>query len=66
MAAALVTAALVGVSLTGPLSWDGFLSFWVKNVAIGVWISMMGFALGRAVYRDRAENRTCGKELVNA
>lgn len=64
VAAALVPAAFVGVSLTGPLAWDGFLSFWVKNVAIGVWIVVMGFVLGRAVYRDRSENRACTEELI--
>jgi hypothetical protein len=66
VAAALVPAAFVGVSLTGPLAWDGFLSFWVKNVAIAVWIVVMGVVLGRAVYRERAKNTGRGEELVNA
>jgi multisubunit Na+/H+ antiporter MnhF subunit len=57
VAAALVPAAFVGVSLTGPLAWDGVLSFWLKNVAIAVWIVVMGVVLGRAVYRERAESR---------
>lgn len=64
VAAALVPAAFVGVSLTGPLAWDGFLSFWVKNVAIAVWIVVMGVVLGQAVYRERAENRGRPDELV--
>ncbi|GAB7145181.1 hypothetical protein LRC484719_37800 [Mycobacterium riyadhense] len=55
VAAALVPAAFVGVSLSGPLAWDGGLSFWLKNVAIGVWVVVMGVVLGRAVYRERAE-----------
>ena len=55
VAVALLPAAFVGVSLSGPLAWDGVLSFWVKNVAIGVWIVVMGVALGRAVYRERAQ-----------
>ena len=55
VAAALVPAAFVGVALTGPLAWDGFLSFWVKNIAIAVWIVVMGVVLGQAVYRERAE-----------
>ncbi|OBI90338.1 hypothetical protein [Mycobacterium asiaticum] len=55
VAAALVPAAFVGVSLTGPLAWDGVLSFWLKNIAIGVWVIVMGFVLGRAVYQERAE-----------
>ncbi|WP_293347199.1 hypothetical protein [Mycobacterium sp.] len=66
VAAALVPAAFVGVSLTGPLAWDGFLSFWVKNVAIAVWIVVMGVVLGRAIYSERAENPGRPQELVNA
>jgi hypothetical protein len=66
VAAALVPASFVGVSLTGPLAWDGLLSFWVKNVAIAVWIVVMGVVLGQAIYRERAENRQRGEELVNA
>ncbi|OBJ59556.1 hypothetical protein [Mycobacterium colombiense] len=64
VAAALVPAAFVGVSLTGPLAWDGFLSFWVKNVAIAVWIVVMGVVLGQAIYRERAETRGRPNELV--
>jgi hypothetical protein len=64
VAAALVPAAFVGVSLRGPLAWDGFLSFWVKNVAIAVWIIVMGVVLARAVYRERAESRSCPEELA--
>ncbi|MCV7031756.1 hypothetical protein [Mycobacterium sherrisii] len=65
VAAALVPAAFVGVSLTGPLAWDGFLSFWVKNVAIFGWIIVMGVVLGRAVYRKRSENQDRATELTN-
>jgi len=66
VAAALVPAAFVGVSLTGPLAWDGVLSFWVKNIAIAVWIVVMGIVLGQAVYRERAERGSRGEELVDA
>jgi hypothetical protein len=66
VAAALAPAAFVGVTLTGPLAWDGVFSFWVKNIAIGVWIAVMGVALGRAVYRERAEDPSSGEELVGA
>ncbi|OBA64909.1 hypothetical protein A5647_26035 [Mycobacterium sp. 1100029.7] len=66
VAAALVPAAFVGVSLTGPLAWDGFLSFWVKNAAIAVWIIVMGVVLGKAVYRERAEIRHRPEELATA
>lgn len=64
--AALVPASFVGVSLTGPLAWDGLLSFWVKNIAIAVWIVVMGVVLGQAIYRERAENRERPDELVTA
>ncbi|WP_276014717.1 hypothetical protein [Mycobacterium intermedium] len=63
VAAALVPAAFVGVSLSGPLAWDGVLSFWLKNVAIGVWVVVMGIVLGRAVYRERAEIQSRAREL---
>jgi len=66
VAAALVPAAFVGAALTGPLAWDGFLSFWVKNVAIAVWIVVMGVVLGQAIYRERAKYRRQGEELVSA
>lgn len=66
VAAALVPAAFVGVSLTGPLAWDGFLSFWVKNVAIAVWIIVTGVVLGQAIYREHTETPRPAGEVVNA
>ncbi|OBK18839.1 hypothetical protein [Mycobacterium asiaticum] len=66
VAAALVPASFVGVSLTGPLAWDGALSFWLKNIAIGVWVVVMGGVLGRAVYRERAEIHSRTAELAGA
>src|SRR5512145_3467436 len=32
VAAALVPAAFVGAAMTGPIAWDGLLTFWVRNV----------------------------------
>jgi hypothetical protein len=64
VAAALVPAAFVGLALTGPMAWDGVLSFWLKNIAIAVWIVVMGVVLGQAVYRERAEYRLRVKERV--
>jgi hypothetical protein len=55
--AALVPAAFAGVALTGPIAWDGLLSFWVKNIAIAVWIVVMGIVLGQNIRRQRAEDR---------
>jgi len=53
VAAALVPAAFVALTLSGPVAWDGVLSFWLKNIAIGVWIVVMGAVLGRAIHRER-------------
>jgi hypothetical protein len=66
VAAALMPAAFVGLALTGPLAWDGALSFWLKNAAIGVWIVVMGVVLGQAVYRERAENPSRFDDPVTA
>lgn len=63
VAAAFVPAAFVGVSLSGPLAWDGVLSFWLKNVAIGVWVVVMGVVLGQAVYRERVEIQSGAEQL---
>lgn len=55
IAATLVPSAFVGLALSGVLAWDGLLSFWLRNIAIGVWIVVTGFVLGGAIYRQRAE-----------
>jgi len=54
VAIALVPAGFAGLTLSGALAWNGFLSFWVKNVAIALWIAVMAVVLGRAVRRDGA------------
>jgi hypothetical protein len=55
IAAAMVPAAFVGLALGGPIAWDGLLTFWVRNAAVGLWIAVMGVALGQAIQRQRAE-----------
>ena len=57
VAAALAPACFTALSLTGPLAWDGALSFWVKNIAIAVWIIVMGIVLGQTIRRQRAQDR---------
>lgn len=54
-AAAMAPAAFAAMYFDGPLAWDGLLSFGVKNAAIGIWIVVMTFVLGGAVYRQRRE-----------
>ncbi|MGX9792900.1 hypothetical protein [Mycobacterium sp. MMS18-G62] len=55
VAVALAPAAFTALTFSGPLAWDGLLSFWVKNIAIAVWIIVMGVVLGQTILRRRAE-----------
>ena len=55
VAALLVPAAFTGAAMTGPIAWDGWLTFWVRNLAIGLWIAVMAVVLARAIARERAE-----------
>jgi hypothetical protein len=56
IATALVPAAFTGLALSGPMAWNGVLPFWLKNMAIAVWIVVMSVALGRNIYQQRAED----------
>nr|WP_090340345.1 hypothetical protein [Mycolicibacterium malmesburyense]CRL69438.1 hypothetical protein CPGR_01253 [Mycolicibacterium malmesburyense] len=55
IALALVPAAFGAVTFEGPVAWDGVLSFWVKNIAIAVWIVVMGIVLSQNIRKQRAE-----------
>jgi hypothetical protein len=55
IAVALAPAAFTALTFTGPLAWDGLLSFWVKNIAIATWIVVMGVVLGQSIRRQPAE-----------
>jgi hypothetical protein len=55
IAVALAPAAFTALTFSGPLAWDGLLSFWVKNIAIAAWIVVMGVVLGQSILRRRAE-----------
>jgi len=55
IAAALAPASFVALFLTGPIAWDGFLSFWVRNSAIALWIVVMTLVLGKNIYERRRE-----------
>jgi len=52
----LVPAAFVGAAMTGPIAWDGLLTFWVRNIAIALWIIVMAVVLGQAIQRQRVED----------
>ena len=55
VAIAIAPAAFAGLTRSGAFAWDGFVSFWVKNVAIAVWIVVMAVVLSRAMARERDE-----------
>jgi hypothetical protein len=56
VAALLIPAAFAGAATTGPIAWDGLLTFWVRNVAVGAWIVVMAVVLARAIARQRDED----------
>lgn len=56
VAIALMPAAFAGLSFDGPLAWDGLLSFWIRNAAIGLWFIVMSLVLVQTVRRERAED----------
>ena len=53
VAVALAPASFSALALAGVMAWDGLLSFWVRNAAIGLWIVVMGVVLGQAIHRQR-------------
>jgi hypothetical protein len=55
IAVALAPAAFTALASTGPLAWDGLISFWVKNIAIFIWIVVMGIVLGQTIRQQRAQ-----------
>jgi hypothetical protein len=56
IAALLVPASFVGLAMDGVLAWDGVLTFWVRNLAVAVWIVVMAVVLGQAIHRQRADD----------
>jgi hypothetical protein len=56
IAIALAPAAFTGLALGGAMAWDGLLPFWVKNIAIAIWIVVMGFVIGQTIRQQRAED----------
>ena len=51
---AIIPSAGAAVWQTGPLAWDGLLSFWLRNGAFAVFVVVMFFVLRRAVLRQAA------------
>lgn len=57
VAGALVPATFTALSFDGPFAWDGVLSFWLKNIAIAIWILVMGIVLAQAIQQQRAMDK---------
>ncbi|CAJ1503702.1 hypothetical protein MU0083_003251 [[Mycobacterium] kokjensenii] len=51
-ALAMLPSVAATVFTTGPLAWDGFISFWVRNGAFAIFVFAMFFALRDALYRQ--------------
>jgi hypothetical protein len=49
MAVAVAPAGFAGLTTSGIFAWDGFVSFWVKNLAFVLWIVVMAQALRPAM-----------------
>jgi hypothetical protein len=57
-AAAMAPAACAVIFRTGPLAWDGVISFWLRNIAFAVFIAVMFAVLRSAIARqDRDEQQ---------
>ena len=56
VALAMVPAAFAGLTKSGVFAWDGFLSFWVKNLAVALWIVVMAVVLRPALEHHRSES----------
>ena len=56
VAALMIPAAFVGAVMTGPIAWNGLLTFWVRNITVALWIVVMAVVLGQAIKRQRAED----------
>lgn len=55
-AIAMIPAAGAAVFQTGPLAWDGLLSFWLRNGAFALFVIVMFFVLRRAVLRQAVDD----------
>lgn len=57
VATALAMAPAVGAAIfrTGPLAWDGAVSFWLRNASFALFVAVMFFVLRGALKRQAAE-----------
>lgn len=66
VAAALIPAACAAVVTSGPLAWDGSISFWLRMFALGTYIAVM-FLVARSAITRQAQEEATGvhRELVS-
>jgi hypothetical protein len=57
VAALLAPAACAAVVRTGPLAWNGFVSFWLRIITFGIYLIVMFVALRSAITRQALEER---------
>lgn len=54
-ALAMAPSACATVFMTGPLAWNGVISFWVRNGAFALFVFVMFFVLRTALYRQAVD-----------
>jgi len=55
-ALAIVPSTCAAVVRSGPLAWNGFVSFWLRIGAYGLFVVVMFFVLRRAIAREALED----------
>jgi hypothetical protein len=55
ISALMVPAAAAAAVQTGPLAWNGFVSFWLRIASYGTFLVVMFFVLRRAIAREQLE-----------
>jgi hypothetical protein len=53
---AIAPSAGAAVFQTGPLAWDGVISFWLRNISYAAFLVVMFFVLRRAIENERQED----------
>ncbi len=56
-AAAMIPSACAALVRTGPLAWDGVVSFWLRNTAFALFVAVMFFVARTAIKREVTEQQ---------
>jgi hypothetical protein len=56
-AAAMLPSACAALVRTGPLAWDGVVSFWLRNTAFALFVAVMFFVARTAIKREATEQQ---------